>query len=62
MHSGHSTLFLLISAVGAVIALVVLIGRFKLNPFVILLSVSLGLALVTGMPVAMIAKSAPRIP
>jgi GntP family gluconate:H+ symporter len=57
MHSDHGSLFLLISALGAIIALVVLIGRFKLNPFVVLLSVSVALALVTGMPVAAIAKS-----
>ena len=57
MHSDHGSLFLLISALGAIIALVVLIGRFKLNPFVVLLSVSVALELVTGMPVAAIAKS-----
>lgn len=49
--------FLLISAVCAVIALVVLIARFKINPFIVLFTVSLGLALVTGMPAQAIVKS-----
>lgn len=53
----HHGLFLLAVASGAVIALVVLIARFKINPFVVLLSVSLMLAIVTGMPVQSIVKS-----
>lgn len=57
MSLDHHDLFLLTTALGAVIALVVLIARFKINPFVVLLSVSLLLAIVTGMPAASIAKS-----
>jgi len=53
----HHGLFLLTVALGAVIALVVLIARFKINPFVVLLSVSLMLAIVTGMPIPSIVKS-----
>jgi len=53
---GHG-LFLLTVAFSAVIVLVVLIARFKINPFVVLLSVSLALAIVTGMPVQSIVKS-----
>ncbi len=49
--------FLLISALCAVIALVVLIAKFKINPFIVLFTVSLGLALVTGMPAQAIVKS-----
>jgi GntP family gluconate:H+ symporter len=49
--------FLLLSALLAVIALVVLIARFKINPFIVLLSVSLVLAIVTGMPAQTIVKS-----
>jgi GntP family gluconate:H+ symporter len=56
MTLNHDT-FLLISALIAVIALVVLIARFKINPFIVLMTVSLALALVTGMPLATIMKS-----
>ncbi len=49
--------FLLLSALGAVIALVVMIARFKINPFIVLMSVSLVLAIVTGMPAQTIVKS-----
>jgi GntP family gluconate:H+ symporter len=56
MIGGHGA-FLLLSALGAVIALVVLIAHFKLNPFVVLFSLSLLLALVTGMPAGTIVKS-----
>jgi GntP family gluconate:H+ symporter len=49
--------FLLLSALGAVITLVVMIAHFKINPFVVLLSVSLLLAIVTGMPAQTIVKS-----
>jgi GntP family gluconate:H+ symporter len=40
-----------------VITLVVLIARFKLNAFVVMFTVSLALAIVTGMPVQAIVKS-----
>jgi GntP family gluconate:H+ symporter len=49
--------FLLLAALGAVITLVVLIAQFKINPFIVLLSVSLILAIVTGMPAQTIVKS-----
>ncbi|HEX7727530.1 MAG TPA: gluconate:H+ symporter [Terracidiphilus sp.] len=45
----HS-LFLLVSALVAVVCLVLLIAWFKLNPFITLFVVSLGLAAFTGMP------------
>jgi GntP family gluconate:H+ symporter len=41
---------LLIYAVAAVIALIVLIARFKLHPFVALISVSLAMGVAAGMP------------
>src|SRR5438874_8312147 len=56
MNDGHGA-FLLISALASVIALIVLIARFKINPFVVLMTVSLGLALVAGMPPQTIVKS-----
>ena len=46
----HHSLFLLISALVAVISLILLIAVAKLNPFITLLVVSLALAVVTGMP------------
>jgi GntP family gluconate:H+ symporter len=56
MTDGHSA-FLLIAALGSVIALIILIARFKVNPFVVLMTVSLALALVAGMPAQTIVKS-----
>lgn len=56
MLNSHDA-FLLISALVAVIALVVLIARFKINPFVVLMTVSLALGVVTGMPLLTIVKS-----
>src|SRR6201984_2592846 len=56
MLNSHDA-FLLISALVAVIALVVLIARFKINPFVVLMTVSLALGIVTGMPLLTIVKS-----
>jgi gluconate:H+ symporter, GntP family len=53
----HHGAFLLLSALAAVIVLVVLIARFKINAFIVLLTVSLGLAVVTGMPLPGIVKS-----
>jgi GntP family gluconate:H+ symporter len=41
---------LLLYALGAVVALIVLIARYKLHPFVALLAVSLGLGTAAGMP------------
>src|SRR6201987_2101689 len=56
MLNSHDV-FLLISALVAVIALVVLIARFKINPFVVLMTVSLAPGIVTGMPLLTIVKS-----
>jgi len=52
-HDAH----LLLSAVASVIALIVLIARLKLNPFIVLMTVSVALALVTRMPPQNIVKS-----
>ena len=41
---------LLLYALGAIVALIVLIARFKLHPFVVLIAVSLGMGVVAGMP------------
>jgi len=56
MTVNHDT-FLLVSALISVVALVVLIARFKINPFVVLVTISLALALVAGMPLPSIVKS-----
>lgn len=48
---------LLLYAVIAVAALVVLIAKFKMNPFIVLIVVSVILGLVVGMPMASIVKS-----
>jgi len=52
----HS-LFLLVSALVAVIGLILLIAVFKLNPFITLLIVSLALAVTTGMPASAVIHS-----
>jgi GntP family gluconate:H+ symporter len=49
MIDSHSV-YLLVSALAAVIGLIVLIAVFKLNPFITLLLASLALAVATGMP------------
>ena len=56
MIDPHS-LFLIISAAAAVIGLIVLITVLKLNPFISLFLVSLGLAVVAGMPLQAIVHS-----
>ena len=58
MHiiESHSA-FLLIAALISVIALIILIARFKINPFVVLMTVSIALALAAGMPAQGIVKS-----
>ena len=43
---------LLLYALGAVVALVVLIARFKLHPFLVLIAVSLAMGIASGMPPA----------
>ncbi len=48
---------LLLYALGAVIALIVLIARFKLHPFVVLIAVSLGMGVAAGMPFAAAIKA-----
>ncbi len=53
----HHSAFLLLAALGAVIALIVLIAHFKINAFIVLITVSLGLAIVVGMPLATIVKA-----
>jgi GntP family gluconate:H+ symporter len=53
----HHSIFLLTSAFVAVIGLIVLIAVFKLNPFITLFLVSLGLAVVAGMPLSTIIHS-----
>ncbi|HTI02665.1 MAG TPA: gluconate:H+ symporter [Acidisoma sp.] len=44
-------------AVVAVLALIILIARFKLNPFIVIFVVSLALALAAGMPPGKVVKS-----
>lgn len=48
---------LLLYASGAVVALIVLIARFKLHPFVALIAVSLALGMVAGMPFGSVVKA-----
>ena len=48
---------LLLYALGAVIALIVAIARFKLHPFVALISVSIGLGVAAGMPLSAAVKA-----
>ncbi|MBM3117334.1 GntP family permease [Jeongeupia naejangsanensis] len=48
---------LLLYALVAIIALILLIARYKLNPFITLTIISLGLGLVAGMPVSSIVSS-----
>jgi GntP family gluconate:H+ symporter len=50
-------LFLLLAAASAVIALILLIAAVKLNAFLSLMMVSLGLAVATGMPLQSIVES-----
>jgi len=53
----HHSIFLLVSALAAVLCLVVLIAVFKLNPFITLFLTALTLAVVTGMPAVSIVRS-----
>jgi gluconate:H+ symporter, GntP family len=53
-HHGASLLLL---ALGAIIALILLIARFKINPFISLFTISLALAAASGMPLQTIVKS-----
>ncbi len=56
MVDPHS-IFLLAATLAAVVCLIVLIAVFKLNPFITLFLVSLGLAIGTGMPPASVMHS-----
>jgi len=56
MIDSHSV-FLLVSAVAAVIGLILLITLVKLNPFIAVLLSSLGLAVLTGMPLSTVVHS-----
>jgi GntP family gluconate:H+ symporter len=53
----HHSIFLLLSALVAVIGLIVLVAVFKLNPFITLFLTSLALALTTSMPIQAIVHS-----
>src|SRR2546423_2068660 len=46
----NPTTLLLLYAFGAVVALIVLIARYKLHPFIALIAVSLALGIAAGMP------------
>jgi GntP family gluconate:H+ symporter len=48
---------LLLYAAGAVVALIVLIARFKLHPFIALIVVSLGLGIAAGMPLGGVVRA-----
>jgi GntP family gluconate:H+ symporter len=48
---------LLLYALLAVLALVVLIARFKVHPFVVLITVSLGMGIAAGMPLPSVVKA-----
>jgi GntP family gluconate:H+ symporter len=56
MIDPHS-IFLLVSALAAVLGLILLIAVFKLNPFISLLVSSLSLAVVAGMPLSTVVHS-----
>ncbi|HEU5232287.1 MAG TPA: gluconate:H+ symporter [Terriglobales bacterium] len=53
----HHGAYLLVLALAAIIALIVLIARFKINPFIALMTISLVLAGASGMPLQTIVKS-----
>src|SRR5580692_8797041 len=50
-------LYLLSMAVASIVVLIVLIARYKINPFIVLFLVSIGLALAVRMPVNTVVKS-----
>ena len=53
----HHGTFLLVLALVAITALILLIARFKINPFIALMTISLVLAGASGMPLQTIVKS-----
>jgi GntP family gluconate:H+ symporter len=48
---------LLLYAAGAVVALIVLIARYKLHPFIVLMVVSLGMGMAAGMPLGRVVQA-----
>ncbi len=55
--AGPADATLLLYALLSVVALVVLIAKFKLHPFVVLIAVSLGMGAAAGMPLAGVVKA-----
>ena len=55
---GMPQTILLLLAIAAVVSMVVLIARFKVNPFIAIFGSSLALALTAGMPAGVIASDA----
>src|SRR6185437_11428613 len=53
----HHGAYLLLLALGVIVALILLIARLKVNPFIALMSMSLVLAAASGMPLQSIVKS-----
>src|SRR5437764_11173740 len=53
----NPTTLLLLYAFGAVVALIVLIARYKLHPFIALIAVSLALGIAAGMPFPGVVKA-----
>ena len=53
----HHGAYLLVLALAAILALIVLIARFKINPFIALMTISLVLAGASGMPLQTLVKS-----
>lgn len=53
----HHGAYLLVLALAAILALILLIARFKINPFIALMTISLVLAGASGMPLQTIVKS-----
>jgi GntP family gluconate:H+ symporter len=53
----HHGALLLVAALSAIVALILLIAVYKLNPFITLFVTSLALAMVTGMPLQAIVKA-----
>jgi gluconate:H+ symporter, GntP family len=53
----HHGAYLLVLALAAILALILLIARFKINPFIALMTISLVLAGASGMPLQAIVKS-----
>src|SRR5438105_13787672 len=56
-HGMNPTTLLLLYAFGAVVALIVLIARYKLHPFIALIAVSLALGIAAGMPISGVVKA-----